>query len=221
MIYADVDGNIGWIAAGLMPRRRWSGLLPVPGDGRLRVERIRPDRAAAAIVQSRERIHRDGEQQHSAARLQDADRVRLVVATIACRASGKSCEPERLHRRRLSGAAARRPLGPRASPRAARSLAPRGDSGRAIRRPCRCSRRWNYRHVARRGRARCCSRRGRRSSRAARTPRDSPAEAAQVMGNRADYEQLEAFLAAPAGAVSARFRDSLMRRRARRGGQRR
>ena len=34
MIYADVDGNIGWIAAGLMPKRRWSGLLPVPGDGR-------------------------------------------------------------------------------------------------------------------------------------------------------------------------------------------
>ena len=33
MIYADVDGNIGWIAAGLMPRRSWSGLLPVPGDG--------------------------------------------------------------------------------------------------------------------------------------------------------------------------------------------
>lgn len=34
MIYADVDGNIGWIASGLMPRRSWSGLLPVPGDGR-------------------------------------------------------------------------------------------------------------------------------------------------------------------------------------------
>jgi penicillin amidase len=34
MVYADVDGNIGWIAAGLMPRRSWSGLLPVPGDGR-------------------------------------------------------------------------------------------------------------------------------------------------------------------------------------------
>lgn len=33
MIYADVDGNIGWVAGGLMPRRRWSGLLPVPGDG--------------------------------------------------------------------------------------------------------------------------------------------------------------------------------------------
>jgi penicillin amidase len=33
MVYADVDGNIGWIAAGLMPRRSWSGLLPVPGNG--------------------------------------------------------------------------------------------------------------------------------------------------------------------------------------------
>jgi penicillin amidase len=33
MVYADVDGNIGWIAAGLMPKRSWSGLLPVPGTG--------------------------------------------------------------------------------------------------------------------------------------------------------------------------------------------
>lgn len=33
MIYGDVDGNIGWVAAGLMPQRSWSGLLPVPGDG--------------------------------------------------------------------------------------------------------------------------------------------------------------------------------------------
>lgn len=31
MIYADVDGNIGWVAAGLAPRRDgWSGRLPVP-----------------------------------------------------------------------------------------------------------------------------------------------------------------------------------------------
>ena len=34
LIYADVDGNIGWVAAGVMPVRTWSGLLPVPGDGR-------------------------------------------------------------------------------------------------------------------------------------------------------------------------------------------
>ncbi len=36
IIYADVDGNIGWIAAGLAPiRPGWNGLLPVPGhEGR-------------------------------------------------------------------------------------------------------------------------------------------------------------------------------------------
>src|SRR5207244_4495344 len=33
LVYADVEGNIGWIAAGLMPKRSWSGLLPVPGTG--------------------------------------------------------------------------------------------------------------------------------------------------------------------------------------------
>ncbi len=33
--YADVAGNIAWIAAGLTPRRpNWDGLMPVPGDGR-------------------------------------------------------------------------------------------------------------------------------------------------------------------------------------------
>jgi penicillin G amidase len=32
LVYADVDGNIGWIAAGLAPvRAGWNGLLPVPG----------------------------------------------------------------------------------------------------------------------------------------------------------------------------------------------
>jgi penicillin G amidase len=32
LVYADVDGNIGWVAAGLAPiRKGWSGLLPVPG----------------------------------------------------------------------------------------------------------------------------------------------------------------------------------------------
>jgi penicillin amidase len=34
-VYADVAGNIGWIPAGLMPKRpNWDGLTPVPGDGR-------------------------------------------------------------------------------------------------------------------------------------------------------------------------------------------
>jgi penicillin amidase len=35
LLYADVDGNIGWKVAGLTPMRQgWHGLLPVPGDGR-------------------------------------------------------------------------------------------------------------------------------------------------------------------------------------------
>lgn len=48
LLYADVDGNIGWIAAGLSPiRRNWDGLFPVPGhegryewDGFLPFERL-------------------------------------------------------------------------------------------------------------------------------------------------------------------------------------
>ncbi|MGI9543998.1 MAG: penicillin acylase family protein [Cyclobacteriaceae bacterium] len=35
MIWADKEGNIGWQAVGIAPiRRNWSGLVPVPGDGR-------------------------------------------------------------------------------------------------------------------------------------------------------------------------------------------
>lgn len=34
-VFADVDGNIGYKPAGLVPKRKgWDGLLPVPGDGR-------------------------------------------------------------------------------------------------------------------------------------------------------------------------------------------
>jgi len=35
MVWVDRTGTIGWQAAGIQPlRRNWSGLLPVPGDGR-------------------------------------------------------------------------------------------------------------------------------------------------------------------------------------------
>jgi penicillin G amidase len=35
LVYADVDDNIAWQPAALIPvRRNWTGLLPVPGDGR-------------------------------------------------------------------------------------------------------------------------------------------------------------------------------------------
>ena len=34
-VYADKNGNIGWMPSGLAPKRpNWDGLLPVPGDGR-------------------------------------------------------------------------------------------------------------------------------------------------------------------------------------------
>ncbi|MCZ6673427.1 MAG: penicillin acylase family protein, partial [Verrucomicrobia bacterium] len=34
MVWADREGNIGWQAVGIAPRRpNWSGLVPVPGDG--------------------------------------------------------------------------------------------------------------------------------------------------------------------------------------------
>lgn len=34
MVWVDKTGTIGWQAAGIAPLRAWSGLLPVPGDGR-------------------------------------------------------------------------------------------------------------------------------------------------------------------------------------------
>ncbi len=35
LVWADVDGHIGWQTVGLAPiRKGWDGLLPVPGDGR-------------------------------------------------------------------------------------------------------------------------------------------------------------------------------------------
>lgn len=35
LVYADVEGNIGWAASGRAPKRKnWDGLMPVPGDGR-------------------------------------------------------------------------------------------------------------------------------------------------------------------------------------------
>ncbi|HXG89353.1 MAG TPA: penicillin acylase family protein [Vicinamibacterales bacterium] len=43
MVWADRHGTIGWQAAGIQPlRRNWSGLLPVPGDGRYEWEGYLP-----------------------------------------------------------------------------------------------------------------------------------------------------------------------------------
>jgi penicillin amidase len=43
MVWADTANNIGWQAVGITPLRRgWSGLLPVPGDGKFEWERYLP-----------------------------------------------------------------------------------------------------------------------------------------------------------------------------------
>ncbi|MDH2328285.1 penicillin acylase family protein [Cereibacter sp. SYSU M97828] len=42
-VYADVEGNIGWIVGAMTPTRtNWDGLLPVPGDGRYEWEFLDP-----------------------------------------------------------------------------------------------------------------------------------------------------------------------------------
>jgi penicillin amidase len=45
LVWADVDGHIGWQAVGLAPiRPNWNGLLPVPGDGRFEWDGYLPAR---------------------------------------------------------------------------------------------------------------------------------------------------------------------------------
>ena len=73
LVYADVDGNIGWQASGLAPvRENWSGLFPVPGDsGEYEWKGFRDSKDLPFAVQPTRTFHRYGEPQYSAARLQD------------------------------------------------------------------------------------------------------------------------------------------------------
>lgn len=51
MVWADRDGNIGWQAVGIAPvRRNWSGLVPVPGDGRYEWDGYLPIPAKPSVV---------------------------------------------------------------------------------------------------------------------------------------------------------------------------
>jgi penicillin G amidase len=46
MVWADKEGNIGYQAVGIAPQRpNWSGLLPVPGDGRYEWDGFLPIKA--------------------------------------------------------------------------------------------------------------------------------------------------------------------------------
>ena len=51
MIWGDVDGNIGYQAVGVSPIRnaKWSGLVPVPGDGRYEWQGYLPIKALPAV----------------------------------------------------------------------------------------------------------------------------------------------------------------------------
>jgi penicillin amidase len=51
MVWADREGNIGWQAAGITPLRpNWSGLLPVPGDGRFEWDGFLPIRLLPHVL---------------------------------------------------------------------------------------------------------------------------------------------------------------------------
>ena len=50
MVWADREGNIGWQAVGIAPiRRNWSGLVPVPGDGRYEWDGYLPIRGKPSV----------------------------------------------------------------------------------------------------------------------------------------------------------------------------
>jgi len=51
MVWADRAGNIGWQAVGIAPiRRNWSGLVPVPGDGRYEWDGYLPIQAKPHVL---------------------------------------------------------------------------------------------------------------------------------------------------------------------------
>jgi penicillin G amidase len=51
MVWADVHGTIGWQAAGIQPlRSNWSGLVPVPGDGRYEWDGYLPIKALPHVA---------------------------------------------------------------------------------------------------------------------------------------------------------------------------
>ncbi|MPZ19627.1 MAG: penicillin acylase family protein [Luteitalea sp.] len=51
MVWADLRGTIGWQAVGIAPvRQHWSGLVPVPGDGRYEWDGYLPIKALPSMV---------------------------------------------------------------------------------------------------------------------------------------------------------------------------
>ena len=207
MIYADVDGNIGWIASGLMPRRRWSGLLPVPGDGRYEWTGFVPtpqlpqsyNPPSGWIATANNNILPAGYTTPISYDWSSDYRVSRIREVLGARGDFTIADFQALQHddqsllaRRLvpSLVAAARRLG-RSDEPAVKMLAS-----------------WNHRMSRDAAAPLVFAAWAPVLARRANAARLSPA-AAEILGTRADYEQLEAFLSAPAGAVTARLRDSL------------
>jgi penicillin amidase len=208
MIYADVDGNIGWIAAGLMPRRSWSGLLPVPGNGRYEWSGFVPtpqlpqsyNPPSGFIATANNNILPPGYKTPISFDWSADYRVSRIREVLSARNDFTVADFQALQHDDLSILA--RHLVPKLVEAAERL-------GKRESPPVRLLAGWNYRMsrdasapllfeawlplLARRANAARLS-----------------AQAADVIGSRADYEQVEAFFASPAGAVSAAFRDSIL-----------
>ena len=208
MIYADVDGNIGWIASGLMPRRRWSGLLPVPGDGRFEWSGFVPvpqlpqsyNPASGFIATANNNILPKGYTTPIAYDWSSSYRVSRIREVLEKRSDFTIADFQSLQHDDLSvlarsvvphlvSAAVR--LGKRETP-AVKMLAS-----------------WNYRMTRDAATPLVFEAWAPIVARRAYAARLSP-KAAEVLGTRADYEQLEEYLSAPGGAVSSRGRDSLL-----------
>jgi penicillin amidase len=208
MIYADVDGNIGWIAAGLMPRRSWSGLLPVPGDGRFEwsgfvsigalPQAYNP--TSGFIATANNNILPAGYTTPIAYDWSSAYRVSRIREVLTSRRDFTVADFQALQHDDLSVLARR--IVPRLIS-AAERLGKRESAAVAM------LAKWNFR-MSRDGAAPLLFEAWTpilaRRANAVRLSK----EAAEVIGTRADYEHLEAFLDAPAGAVSASLRDSLL-----------
>ena len=70
MVWVDRRGTIGWQAAGIQPiRRNWSGVLPVPGDGRYEWDGYLPIKALPSETNPAARLHCHRQQLPAARRL--------------------------------------------------------------------------------------------------------------------------------------------------------
>ena len=207
MIYADVDGNIGWIAAGLMPRRRWSGLLPVPGDGRFEWSGFVPTRelpqsynpASGWIATANNNILPAGYTTPISYDWSSDYRVSRIREVLGSRGDFTIADFQALQHDDLSVLARR--LVPSL-------VAAAGRRGRSDDQVVKMLAAWNYRMSRDAAAPLVFAAWAPVLARRAYAARLTP-EAAEILGTRTDYEQLEAFLAAPAGAVSAGLRDSL------------